>query len=423
MNKKLVLLLALIMVLSVFSPVLAEGENLPEKVQWLVDQKIVDGRALGDGTVDYALDEPISREEVTKLLTLYRGLETEIESHKTVQGPFTDVAPSRWSNGNINVAVNHGFVNGYPDKTFKPANTVSIAEMMAMLVRMDEGWTKVKEEGAKWPDTYVEEATKLGINEGIVYTDVNQLCKREMAFDMMYNAFQNKGKDEEKVEEEKDEFTVSFVLNYEGAPKFEDKSVKKDEAIGELPKAYRDDHTFSEWNTKKDGTGDTVTKDTVVTEDMTLFVIWRAGRPVEVTFDYNFADGPVYAPQVMYTGGPVTDYPPKVFRENYDFKEWNTKKDGSGDTVDDSYILTEDVTLYGIWDPKMVTVKFNSPEPIGGGVYIKTIEIPKGSSFDVLPEAEVFQGYTFDYWEGHDGQALTTDTKIEEDTSFNAIYK
>ena len=48
---------------------------------------------------------------------------------------FTDVTVEHWAAYAIAVCANLGWINGYPDGTFRPDATVTRAEMMAMVNR------------------------------------------------------------------------------------------------------------------------------------------------------------------------------------------------------------------------------------------------------------------------------------------------
>lgn len=72
---------------------------------------------------------------------------------------------------------------------------------------------------------------------------------------------------------EKGEFTVTF--NVDG--KTQEVKVEEGKAIGDkLPEnPTKDGYTFKGWNTKADGTGTVVTKDTIVNADMTVYAVFE----------------------------------------------------------------------------------------------------------------------------------------------------
>ena len=49
---------------------------------------------------------------------------------------FTDVSYSHWAYLDLRLAVTHGWVNGYPDGTFRPGSTLTRADFVTMLARL-----------------------------------------------------------------------------------------------------------------------------------------------------------------------------------------------------------------------------------------------------------------------------------------------
>lgn len=222
-NKKfLCLVLALIMVLGSFGPVFAaetkaadaaKAEKKDEKavevkkvtgksnkIQYLVDNKFVEGRKVNEDPKnnDLALDKNIRRSEITKLLVYAIGEQSLAEKVKSVK-IYTDVDASHWANGVIIVgsttpspANGLYFLNGYPDKSFKPEKDVTYAELAKMLVVLvKKDLTQAMYDNANavnWPSQWITWAAELGILEDIKVEDFNKAANREDAFVMLYNA-------------------------------------------------------------------------------------------------------------------------------------------------------------------------------------------------------------------------------------------
>ena len=72
----------------------------------------------------------VNRAEAAKFLLLARYGEIE---EITGDGGFSDVLVGEWYARFVVSAANWGIINGYPDGTFKPADTVNIAEFLKML--------------------------------------------------------------------------------------------------------------------------------------------------------------------------------------------------------------------------------------------------------------------------------------------------
>lgn len=119
-------------------------------------------------------------------------------------------------------------------------------------------------------------------------------------------------------------------------------------------KFVREGYALVEWNTKSDGTGDRYTDKQLVDgilEDLTLYAIWKE-ISYKVVYNYNGEFDNVEV-NLKYND-EVNVHKNTYERENYTFKEWNTKSDGTGKgyTGKISKLTTKDgdvVNLYAIW--------------------------------------------------------------------------
>ncbi|NLY10014.1 MAG: hypothetical protein GXZ11_09060 [Tissierellia bacterium] len=291
-KKLLVLLLALVMVLGTALPSLALSTT--EKNQWLIDKGYVKGR-YDNGKIDYAFNDSIERDEITKMLVIAGGYEKNIDSYKNKTSIFSDVSQSHWGIGEINLASSLGMIIGYPDGTFKPDNFVTFAELCTMLVRLDARWKNVNASNLTWPQGYINLAEQYGILKDVRAPLADTNATRGLAFEMIYN-FINK-------DSSADKYTVTFDYNVRNIPGYSnsnnnyekdynlktyDVKVKKDEAIGRsnMPanktvrdRSYSDyrDYSIKEWNTKADGTGYRLYEDTKIKENQKYYAIWSYG--------------------------------------------------------------------------------------------------------------------------------------------------
>ncbi|MBU0668193.1 S-layer homology domain-containing protein, partial [Patescibacteria group bacterium] len=76
----------------------------------------------------------VSRVESLKFIL--SGINSELISAKKL--PFPDTAAKEWYSDYVVTAYNRAIVGGYPDNTFKPANTVNRAEFLKMLLNAME---------------------------------------------------------------------------------------------------------------------------------------------------------------------------------------------------------------------------------------------------------------------------------------------
>lgn len=82
-----------------------------------------------DGT--FKPNGTLTRAELSTLLVKTKGLEIKVSSAEV----FTDVSEKHWAAGYIQAAVDAGYVEGYPDKTFKPSKSINRVEGIVVIAR------------------------------------------------------------------------------------------------------------------------------------------------------------------------------------------------------------------------------------------------------------------------------------------------
>ncbi|MFA7660070.1 MAG: S-layer homology domain-containing protein [Anaerovoracaceae bacterium] len=95
---------------------------------------------------------------------LITALEMDDDAIRLYASGLSDVS-THWAKGYVGYADKLDIVVGYPDKSFRPQNPVSYDEAITMIVRA-LGYTS-EDVGKAWPVNYVEKGTELGILEGI----------------------------------------------------------------------------------------------------------------------------------------------------------------------------------------------------------------------------------------------------------------
>jgi hypothetical protein len=182
MRKVLSLVLVLALVLGSFSMAFAAtptdvvGTPSEEAVTVLMGLGVVDGYA--DGTFKPA--GIVTRAEMAKLIVVALGL----KDYAVGTSKFPDMAGAAWAQGFVNYASSLGVVEGYPNGTFGPSDTVTYDEAAAMIVRA-LGYTDDSLSGT-WPANYVLKARALGILDGI--KSVVGGANRGDIAQMLYNA-------------------------------------------------------------------------------------------------------------------------------------------------------------------------------------------------------------------------------------------
>lgn len=95
-------------------------------VSYMTENKLITGYP--DGT--FKPNSPISRAEFAAIASRFDQLKTGLSL------PFNDVKAGHWAYDVIASAANKGWVNGYPDGSFKPENKITRAEVVSTTNRM-----------------------------------------------------------------------------------------------------------------------------------------------------------------------------------------------------------------------------------------------------------------------------------------------
>ncbi|MGG0756221.1 S-layer homology domain-containing protein [Brevibacillus laterosporus] len=143
------------------------------------------GLAAGDDKGNLNLDQTIKRSEFATLMVRARGLE-QAANTATFNPFFKDVTATDWFKGWVSIAVSEDLAKGYPDKTFRPNNTVTYAEAATMLVRA-LGYEPLALQKGTWPNNFIAQASALGISNGVTI-DPNKPAVRGDVLKMLDNS-------------------------------------------------------------------------------------------------------------------------------------------------------------------------------------------------------------------------------------------
>ena len=134
-----------------------EDTKYESAVKALEVLNIVDGYEDGE----YKANKLVTRAEMAKLLVIATGKDNTAKISLNAS-TFNDVAANHWALGYINVASQCGFINGYPDGSFKPDETINYAEAATMALRA-LGYDIALEGRGTWPTNYLGKAQELEI--------------------------------------------------------------------------------------------------------------------------------------------------------------------------------------------------------------------------------------------------------------------
>lgn len=76
---------------------------------------------------------------------------------------FMDIKSTNWAYSYVNKLTQEGGIKGYPDGTFKPQNTITVAEFVKTVVALIDGEIPPLQSDSNWASGYMLDATVLGI--------------------------------------------------------------------------------------------------------------------------------------------------------------------------------------------------------------------------------------------------------------------
>lgn len=113
---------------------------------------------------DVRPEDNITREEVATIF--YRLLkDAKREELETSENNFADVEEERWSNIAISTLSNGGYINGYPDGSFRPEDTITRAEFVTIaskFIQSVDTKSYFKDIDGHWAEQHIATATDSG---------------------------------------------------------------------------------------------------------------------------------------------------------------------------------------------------------------------------------------------------------------------
>lgn len=100
---------------------------------------------------------------------------------------FTDVPASHWASGYIAQANNQGIVNGYGDGTFGPEDTV-LYEQAVKMIMATLGYTPFAENNGSYPTGYLTAASRYGVVDGVSNAVIGTGANRGTVAQLLANA-------------------------------------------------------------------------------------------------------------------------------------------------------------------------------------------------------------------------------------------
>ena len=205
--------------------------------------------------------------------------------------------------------------------------------------------------------------------------------------------------------------------------------VVKGEAIGSnLPAdPEKDGYTFKGWNTKTDGTGEAVTAETVVTDEMEVYAVFEQNpAPIEEVKVVIDVDGAKTEVKVIKGEAIGSNLPADPTKDGYTFKGWNTKADGTGETVTAETVVTDEMEVYAVFEQNPAPIEEVKVVFDVDGVKTEAKVIKGEAIGSNLPADPTKEGYTFKGWNTKadgTGETVTADTLVSDDLEVYAIFE
>lgn len=165
--------------LTTFASILPEGvagTRFEEPVQILAALGIM----VGDDDGAFRLDDNIKRSEVAKMAIHALGLEDIADSRKG-ESKFPDVSVNHWANGYINLATAQGLIVGDDLGNFRPDDSITYSEAMAIFVRA-LGYEVMAEDKGSYPEGHVVVAGSIGLTKSVQGATNKPITRGNVAF-------------------------------------------------------------------------------------------------------------------------------------------------------------------------------------------------------------------------------------------------
>jgi len=193
LKKILAVALALAMTLSLMvtaSAAFTDSDKIDSA--YAVSAEVLTGLGVFQGYTDGSFNPQgdITRAEVAALI--YRVTTGDVEDKQAAlyagAAQFSDVPGTEWYAGYVGFCANAGYVNGYPDGTFKPAGKVTGFEALAMILRAIGYDAQDEFSGSKWQDNIAWVGNKTGITDDVKPGVLKNAASRELVAEVLFEA-------------------------------------------------------------------------------------------------------------------------------------------------------------------------------------------------------------------------------------------
>ncbi|MCQ2431184.1 MAG: S-layer homology domain-containing protein [Clostridia bacterium] len=156
----------------------------------LTDLGVINGKGLGDGTTKYDPEGNLTREEAAAIAARMVAGSKVIDWNSITTCPFADVV-DKWSFGYISYVADRGVMEG-TGKGFEPKKTLTVAEAVAMCVKMlglkaEVAALDKASAPSPWYINYIDVAEQYNLLDKIDVFSYAQSCTRAEMAQIAYN--------------------------------------------------------------------------------------------------------------------------------------------------------------------------------------------------------------------------------------------
>lgn len=157
-----------------------------------IDIAVTNGVCNGISATNFAPNDKLTREQASKMLSNYLKLSDQNVDKLESFTDFKEV--SSWAVEDVEGVIEKGYIKGYPDKTFKPLETIRRAEVVSMLSRVSQGSEIISIEekvvGKHWISSFDGCSTIVSVRENQI--ELNFSFHEGMQFDIIEkNIYEN----------------------------------------------------------------------------------------------------------------------------------------------------------------------------------------------------------------------------------------
>lgn len=210
----------------------------------------------------------------------------------------------------------------------------------------------------------------------------------------------------------------NLTFNEEGGSACDPKTIRKEngEKWGTLCNTTREGYAFKGWRTEINGGGTKITSESSAERNLNLYAHWNP----YITITFNTQGGTACNPSsITKEKGVEWGTLCTPTKNGYVFKGWNTRADGSGETITSTTKAATTMTLYAIWNP-LYTITYNSNGGTACNPNSKTVE--NGKQWGALCTTQQ-AGFTFVRWKDEQGNTINTTTVCNRNLNVTAEWR